>query len=212
MKLFAGPASPFVRKVRIVIHELGLEDQIDIIMTKPAERAEILSPLNPLVKIPVLLTADEESVYDSSVICEYLAALNPHVALYDLRDRQGEIIPAWRISKLTALGDGVSEAAVNIGAEHRRDHAQQSAAYIERQRTKIAQGIAAFELEIADIGTQVTMPAIAVACALGQVDFLEIDKTWRDRHPAVADWHQWFANRPSYEQTSPQQNPPSSGN
>lgn len=211
MKLFAGPASPFVRKVRIVILELGLEDQVDIVMTKPAERAEVLPPLNPLVKIPVLITADGESVYDSSVICEYLAALNPKVPLYDLRDRKGELLPPWRISKLAALGDGIAEAAVNIGAERRRDIAQQSSAYIERQRTKIAQGIAALEPEVVHLGTQVTVPGIAVACGLGQVEFLEIDQTWRVRHPLVSDWHQWFADRSSYIKTSPRQNPRVSG-
>lgn len=206
MKLYAGPASPFVRKVRIVIHELELEGRIDVIMTKPPERTGLLPEFNPLVKIPVLVAEDGDRIYDSPVIVEYLATLIPGAALFDTLDREGHPLPAWRLSKFAALGDGIAEAAVNIGAEWRRPSDGQSDDYIDRQRTKIVNGIAALEKEVVRFGDAVTIGSIAGACGLGQVDFLDLDEGWRDRHPTLAAWHARFAARDSYRDTAPRQN------
>jgi glutathione S-transferase len=78
MKLFYAPQSPFARKVRAAAIELGLDDRIEL------EYAEVVpgqpSPAyaqsyNPLRKIPALVTEAGETIYDSTVICEYLDAL-----------------------------------------------------------------------------------------------------------------------------------------
>jgi glutathione S-transferase len=54
MKLRHNPASPYVRKVMVVAHELGLADRIELLSTavSPVETNPTLAAENPLMKIP----------------------------------------------------------------------------------------------------------------------------------------------------------------
>src|SRR5207249_2286271 len=74
MELTFSPTSPYTRKVLIIAHELGITDKIRLVPTHPRTDTERLVPLNPLSKIPVLITDKGEAIYDSPVICEYLDA------------------------------------------------------------------------------------------------------------------------------------------
>ena len=74
MQLIYAAASPFARKVRVLAAETGLLDRIELLDTAvlPTTLNERVNALNPLGKIPVLLSDDGEALYDSRVICEYL--------------------------------------------------------------------------------------------------------------------------------------------
>lgn len=56
MKLYHSPASPFVRKVMVVLHETGQLDEVEIIPTQITAVApwDVLMAKNPLSKIPAL--------------------------------------------------------------------------------------------------------------------------------------------------------------
>ena len=73
MQLIYAAASPFARKVRVLAAETGLLDRIELLDTAvmPTTLNERVNALNPLGKIPVLLTDDDEALYDSRVICEF---------------------------------------------------------------------------------------------------------------------------------------------
>ena len=72
MKLFSRPASPFVRKVRVMARDIGLVDKIDeIILASPEELKTEMPKYNPLGKIPALILDDGTVLYESKVICEY---------------------------------------------------------------------------------------------------------------------------------------------
>ena len=103
MKLHWSPRSPFVRKVMIVAHELGLADRLDCVRTVVATTKPhaVLMEENPLSKIPTLVLDDGTVIYDSPVICEYLDQLHDGPKL----------IPAALPERMTALrrqalGDG----------------------------------------------------------------------------------------------------------
>src|SRR3954453_24034953 len=73
MKLHWSPRSPFVRKVMITAHELGLVDRINCVRTVAAAtkpHAELMED-NPLSKIPTLVLDDGTVIFDSPLICEY---------------------------------------------------------------------------------------------------------------------------------------------
>ncbi len=78
MKLHWSPRSPFVRKVMIVAHELGLVDRLDCTRTVAATTKphDVLMKDNPLSKLPTLVLADGTVIYDSPVICEYFDSLH----------------------------------------------------------------------------------------------------------------------------------------
>ena len=103
MKLHWSPRSPFVRKVMIVAHEVGLVDRLTLVRTVAAAtkpHPELMRD-NPLSKIPTLVLDDGTVLYDSPVICEYLDRLHAGPKLF----------PPGGAERMTALrrqalGDG----------------------------------------------------------------------------------------------------------
>src|SRR3984893_14094137 len=117
MKLHWSPRSPFVRKVMVVVHELGFAARIACVRTVAATtkpHAELMKD-NPLSKIPTLVLDDGTVIYDSPVICEYLDAL----------DGRPKFFPAEAEARLAALrrqalGDGFLEMMVLLRDERMR--------------------------------------------------------------------------------------------
>jgi glutathione S-transferase len=109
MKLRHSAGSPFVRKVMVLAHEHGLVDRIELVPTavSPVQGNEGLAPENPLMKVPSLVTDDGQTLFDSSVICEYL----------DNLASRGKLFPAagparWTALRQQALGDGILDALI----------------------------------------------------------------------------------------------------
>src|SRR4051812_26133977 len=103
MKLHWSPRSPFVRKVMIVAHELGLAERLACVRTVAATtkpHAELMRD-NPLSKIPTLVLDDGTVLYDSRVICEYLDGLHSGRKLFPT-DPKARMVALRR----QALGDG----------------------------------------------------------------------------------------------------------
>ena len=77
MKIFYSATSPFVRKCLICAHELGLFDLLELVpaAAHPVNRDRSLVAVNPLGKVPTLVTDEGAVLYDSPVICEYLNSL-----------------------------------------------------------------------------------------------------------------------------------------
>jgi glutathione S-transferase len=93
MILRSAAPSPFGRKVRIAIAILGLDDQVKLEPADTMDANDSLRRQNPLGKIPVLLTEDGTTLYDSRVILEYL----------DHRVGGGRILPREWNARLAAL-------------------------------------------------------------------------------------------------------------
>ena len=74
MELRFALLSPYARKVRVVVHEVGLADRIKMTVVNVRDKPEDIVPWNPLGKIPALSLDDGGVLYDSPVICEYLDA------------------------------------------------------------------------------------------------------------------------------------------
>src|SRR3954471_24470429 len=84
MLLHWSPRSPFVRKVMIVAHELGLSDRIETVRTvvAPSQPNTELMKENPQSRLPTLRAADGMVIYDSPVICEYFDSLHNDAKLF----------------------------------------------------------------------------------------------------------------------------------
>lgn len=193
MKLLYSPFSPFARKVRIVAHETGLQDRVEVVPTSTEDPASGLSARNPLNKIPVLET-EFGPLYDSPVICEYLDTLHdgPKLVPAAGADR-------WRALRWEALADGLMDAALLIRYEITlRPAEKQHEAWVERQKTKIRKSLDQMEADVAELDGPVTIGAIGAASALGYLDLRFADWGWRETHPRLAAWHAAFAERPSY--------------
>ncbi len=200
MRLWQNPASPFARKVRIVARETGLLPRIEEIamMVSPVSPNADLAAQNPLVKIPALQTDDGKVIYDSTVICEYLDSLHSGAKL----------IPAdaarWDALRLQALCNGILEAAVLCRYEtFVRPEAYRWDGWLNRQLTKIRNGLDALEAETVTWQGRFGIGQISAVCVLGYVDFRFASENWRASRPQLAAWYEPLKQRSSIVDTLP---------
>ncbi|MFZ2008356.1 MAG: glutathione S-transferase [Stellaceae bacterium] len=197
MKLRHNSASPFVRKVMVCAHELGLADKIELLDTavSPVSANAVLAGENPLMKIPALVTDDGEMLFDSLVICEYLDSLAGG----------GKLFPAdkarWTALRQQALGDGILDALILCRYEiAARPEEKRFAGWTDGQMKKAHQGLAVLEKE--DLSGR-TIGTITAGCTLGYLDFRFPNDGWRARHPKLAEWYKTVEALPSMQATRP---------
>jgi glutathione S-transferase len=199
MKLHWSPRSPFVRKVMIVAHELGLTDRFDRVRTVAATtrpHPELMQD-NPLSKIPTLVLDDGTVLYDSRVICEYLDGL----------DGRHTMFPADGPARFTALrrqalGDGALDFLLLLRNE--RERPQPSPVHVAAYSTKKQSVLGSLEREADGLaGTPFNIGHVAIGTALSYLDFRYADEDWRTPHPRIARWHRDFCARPSVRATEP---------
>ena len=202
MTLFHNPASPFVRKVMVLLHETGQLNRVALQASQlsPVNPDATLNQDNPLGKIPALRLADGQVLYDSRVILDYLD--QQHVG-NPLIPRDGSA--RWRRLTLAALADGIMDAAVLVRYELAlrapEKHWEQ---WLDGQRDKIRRALAVLEAEaIAELASHFDVAAISVACALGYLDFRHPDLEWRQDQPQLAAWYLEVSQRPSMLATRP---------
>jgi glutathione S-transferase len=200
MKLYHAPASPFVRKVMVLLHEAGAVDRVTIVPAagNPLDPGTIPVDRNPLGKIPALERPDGPTLYDSRVITRYL----------DDTLKAGLYPPAprlWDTLVIEATGDGISEAAVLMRYEMQvRLEGTRSPEWADAQWQKVARALVALEERwLSHLAGPLDIGQIAVGVALGYLDLRHGDRDWRAQHPALAAWYAGFSARPSLVATAP---------
>ena len=202
MTLFHNPASPFVRKVMVLLHETGQTNRVALQASQltPVSPDPALNEDNPLGKIPALRLADGNVLYDSRVILDYLD--HQHVG-NPLIPRDGSA--RWRRLTLASLADGIMDAAVMIRYEVAlRVPEKHWDEWLDSQRDKIRRALALLEADaIAELTSHFDVAAISVACALGYLDLRHPDLEWRKENPKLAEWYFEVSQRPSMIATMP---------
>lgn len=199
MRLHWSPRSPFVRKVMIVLHECGLQGEVELVRSvavfHAAPNPAILAD-NPLGKIPVLITENGRKVFDSRVICDYLIEKSGCFALMP-----GSGVERLRMQTWQALGDGLTDILLLWRNERLRGDAA-SPVLLDAFRTKTLAALDLLDAEAADLhGAPFGLGHAAILCALGQLDFRFSGCGWRGAFPALASWCDALATRPSIAAT-----------
>lgn len=198
MKLLWSSRSPFVRKVMVAAHEVGLAGRIvteRVVVSANKPSAEVMA-LNPLNKIPTLVLQGGATLYDSRVICEYFDSLHHGTKL----------LPSggagrWQALKRQALGDGLLDVLILRLVEQNRPRELQSESHLAAYRLKIAAALDRIEAEGLELPEQPDIGHIAIGCALGYLDFRFAADQWRAGRPKLSAWYADFARRPSMRAT-----------
>lgn len=185
MRLYHTPASPYARKVRLVLHETGLAGKVALVRAdgSPADSGTMPLAIAPLGKLPVLERDDGPALYDSRVICRYLDDLSG-----------GRLSPEpprlWGMLTLEALAEGIMDAALAMVYERRlRPEPAQIDDLVEGQWTKIARALTAIEARwMAHLAGPRDLAQLGLAAALGYLDLRLDDRAWRQGHDALAAW------------------------
>jgi glutathione S-transferase len=157
--------SSFVRRVGIALTLYGL----------PFEHrpwsvfgdADKIRPLNPLIRVPVLILDDGEALIESHAILDYVDCLVPEEKrLFPVRQPERR-----HALKIASLATGLADKAVTLFYEVRL-HQQVSDEYVARSRSQITGALGVLEAERAGrrrvywFGDDFGHADIAVACAL----------------------------------------------
>ncbi len=203
MKLIGSTASPYVRKVRIVMAEKKLE--YNFVLDDVWSDTTSISQSNPLGKVPCLIMEGGEALFDSRVIVEYLDTLSPVGKLIPSSGRDRAEAKTWE-----ALADGVNDAALLARMEAvwpKRTQEQRSQAWIDRQIAKIKISLQAMSDGLGDkpycSGIHLSLSDIAVGCALDYLAFRFPQINWRDDHDNLARLLDKLSQRPSFIETAP---------
>src|SRR2546427_10041609 len=125
LKLYDYPDCPFCQKVRVMLAEKDLEyEKIFVDLRKQEQKSPDFLRLNPYGKVPVLID-DEEVVYDSTIINEYLEDEYPHPPL--LPAQSGE---RARVRMFEDFADNSFTAQGNLLVAELRKPAEQ----VDRER------------------------------------------------------------------------------
>jgi glutathione S-transferase len=197
MELRYGTLSPYVRKVRVVAEEHGVAGRIKLVLTNTREKPEEIVPLNPLGKIPTLVTDGGVALFDSPVICEYLDA---EFGAHRLLPASGE--RRWEIMTSVALADGIIDSAIMSRQEKARPAPQQSSEAIDWQWRKMKAALDRFD-GTASASGDLHMGQVALGCALGYIQVRLPDFPLFDGRARLAAWFAKVSERPSFQNTVP---------
>lgn len=197
MRLYHNLPSPYARRVRVVIEELGLAEQIDEVEVNPYDPPAEFLELNPLSKVPVLITEQGEALPDSNLIISYLFTRGHGLAALPSGAKR------WGALRRQYLGEGIIDAAAASINEKRRPEGIIYQVFLDRQAAAIRRAVASLNHEAAELLQETpTTVEITVGCALGYLDLRMPYLEWRRGQESLAEWYLQFAARPSMQKTA----------
>ncbi|NIY48874.1 glutathione S-transferase [Cedecea colo] len=199
MKLIGNYTSPYVRKISVILLEKGIT--FEFVNDNPWTAESATPHYNPLGKVPALVTGEDEYWFDSPVIAEYLELLDIAPALIPREPKA-----ALKMRQIEALADGIMDAALVSVREQQRPPAQQSEIELLRQREKISRGMDMLEKFAADktlSAEPLTVANIAVACAVGYINFRRVSPGWCVDRPHLVKLVEALFQRESFARTEP---------
>lgn len=185
--------SPYARKVRVFIRELDMEDAVDEVPVNALDDPDELVSVNPISKVPALVTDDGQSIHDSRVILAYLAG----------QKDAGELYPApgdpqrWAAMTLAAHIDGILDAAVAWRMETQRQPGERSIYWQGRWRGKIERALDALPAMLAAAPAYRPYAEMLSVIALEYVDYRHTILDWKRGRPELTKLHDDWASRSS---------------
>jgi glutathione S-transferase len=184
--LFATP-SPYSAKVRMAAAYAGIA--VDAVPTNTGEEPEILLKNNPLGKIPVLLTDEGESLFDSRAITQYLNRMSKN-ALFPRNTAK-----RLEAEKLEALADGICDCLLAHVYERRfRPEEIVHQPWLEKQWTKVTRALDHLEAAPPKLPKKITAGQIALRACLGYLD-LRFAGKWERGHSKLRRWAKRFDDK-----------------
>ncbi|MBK6849029.1 MAG: glutathione S-transferase [Proteobacteria bacterium] len=195
MKLLGTTTSPFVRRVRVVAAELGVE--VQLVSTAGEAGAAELRAVSPIGKIPVA-ELDGQWLYDSRVIIDWLTTTRGWGRLAPPRNR-------WTDANLLNAIDAALESTLQLFYLRRDSPDTAALPFAQRQRERattifawLGKAVDEGQLRAAAPG----LPELALLCALDWIAFREafdtaaLDARFAPIRAALERWPSVLATRP----------------
>lgn len=200
MRLFVTSASPYARKTWAAVLELGLQERVEIVQAPirlPHQPKPDIEALNPLGKVPVLVTGAGEAITDSPVIVVYLDELAGGARLIPAGEAK------WRALTLESLADGCTDSGLVVRFEQVKPAEQQDTAEIATYREKIVRTLDRIEATPHWLEGPFHVGQLALACAIEWLSFRNILPDPLAGRPTLAEFVARLADRPALAATRP---------
>ncbi len=193
MKLIGTLTSPYVRKARLVLLEKNIPHEFVVDLPQ----GSLALQGNPMGRIPALILDDGFCVFDSTVISDYVDALNDHPVLISRSDAAARL----RVKRWEALADGIADSAVVVRTERMRTVEKQDADTLELHNKAISNALsyAAGLLGSNEWceGESITLADLAMTSALVYLDLRQPELDWRSAYPNLSTWFAKMCKRKS---------------
>jgi glutathione S-transferase len=192
LTLYDDVFSPYARKVRIALYEKGVPFERVRALHGDCNRVDFVH-VNPRAEVPALVDGDV-SLYDSTVICEYLEDRYPEPTLYpsDPRLRAGcRLVEDIADTQMDAAMYAVTVVEFGRGESHPEMHAaaarDMERLYADLERLLADGDYFAGKYSLADVAV---LPHVIAASFLG----FGLDS---ERHPRLVAWLGRVQERPA---------------
>lgn len=197
-RLISATPSPYARKVRIALLEKGVPFQL---VTEVPWNSDTETPKwNPLEKLPVLVTPEGESVFESRYVLEWIEIKHPEPPL---APKSPDALLAMK--RFEVIADGACDALVLVFIE--RSRAQPSAEWTARQKRKADGALRDLSARIGDrefcVDNRLTYADLAVGSLLGWMRVRLPDYSWERSYPNLVTYADRLELRPSFRSTVP---------
>ena len=192
MKLIISTTSPYSRKCRVMVRELGLTSRFEEVESHPFDDDPELLRANPLGRVPCLLMDDGQALTESALIADYIA------------EQAGDPWPRdWQDRRLEALGNGLLDLTVMRRVEMVRDEGLRSDFWIGRRERGILRALDELETVVAELENPLAQGPLTMAGALAYLDFRYPERHWRSGRPNLQALKEAWAERESFKSTLP---------
>ena len=198
LTLHAQSHSPYARKTIDFAHEAGIADRLAIMdqETSPTNRNPEIFAVNPLGKVPVLITPEAGAIFDSLVICDYLDGLHNGARLIPAEGRA-----RWQALRLHAIAQGLCDAGIALRWETlRRPEHLRYPPLSEGQTAKLVESFDALE-QSENFDEPVHIGHVGLATALAWLEFRALPD-FRAGRPRLTRWYEAFSERASMRATA----------
>jgi glutathione S-transferase len=186
-KVLYSPASPYSAKVRMAAAYAGIP--LEAVKVETGPQPPELTSVNPLGKIPCLVTDDGQAVYDSRAITQHLNRISGN-ALFPRN-------AAKRLDAelLEALADGICDCALAHVYERRIRPAEKvHQPWLDLQWSKVVRSLDLLNGRLPRLGKKPTAGHIALRACLGYLD-LRFAGQWERGRAKLKRWAARFDER-----------------
>ena len=182
-KLLYASASPYSAKVRMAAAYAGIK--LDEAIVDTASHPAELLKANPLGKIPVLITDDGVSVYDSRVITQYLNRVGGGLFPRNAEKRT-------EAEGLEALADGIADCLLAHVYERRsRPEEMVHQPWLDKQWAKAVRALDHLNANPPKLGAKANAGHIALRATLAYLD-LRFPGKWEKGRGKLGRWAERF--------------------
>lgn len=197
--LYESPISPYVRKVKMVLHEKGLpyESRLIDLFAEEQRKPEYLA-LNPFHRVPVLRDGDAV-LFESTAIAEYLDEVYPQPPLLPGEPAARAQARAWEEASDSYFGQVLSglvqENFVKPGAPDPKT--------VEQLKAQLAEYLQALDRQLDGkpfVVGSLSLADIALAMPLSLLAMFGVTV---DAYPNVSRWLASIQARESFQKAQP---------